>query len=240
MIITIATILLATPKNTALLLFTRSPQEELMHKNVLGQFQQKKQKQYYRLLVQHALQLGRKTGFPFYVVDSACQQGNTFGERLQQAFATYFERGFIKVIAIGNDCVQLKPADIIEAAAQLQNKQAVFGPARDGGVYLLGLDQNVFAQQTGFTQINWQTATVLSELQSWCSGYNHVTLSPIYSDLDTDKDIANAFNQKQLPHLLLIFINRLFSVIQHRVIQFSNLVINQFIATPSFRGPPVI
>ena len=224
--------------NTALILFTRTPQEEAAHKKILKNGKAPQQKQLFRLLVQHARLLGQQTGLPFFVVDSASQQGNTFGERLQNAFAALYAQGFAKVIAIGNDCVQLKAEDIQQATHHLQNNKAVFGPALDGGVYLLGLDQALFRLKTGFSEINWQTATVLAELQTWC-GSEMLVLPQVYTDLDTSHQVLAAFAAKQLPSAYMALLMQIFTNWVYRVNPFILRVSTLFASSYSFRGPPV-
>lgn len=189
--------------------------------------------------MQHARCLGQQSGLPFYVVDSNGQHGHTFGERLHQAMASFFDLGFAKVLVIGNDCAELQATDINQAAALLQNKAAVFGPARDGGVYLLGLDKTVFTQKRGFTHINWQTASVLTELQVWCGDQETITLSPVYADLDSIQDLRYAFFKKLLPAPLLAVVAAIFATIQYDYLSFIFLVISQFTTSFSFRGPPL-
>ncbi len=229
--------MLSLNQNTALILFTRKPQDELAHKKIL--INGKDQKQLFCLLVRHAQALGQQTGLPFFVVNSADQKGDTFGERLQNAFAAFFAQGFAKVIAIGNDCVQLKAKDIKQAAAQLQNHQAVFGPARDGGVYLLGLEQALFRHQPGFADINWQTATVLTELQTWCTGYQTLLLPRVYADLDTFAEVQTAFAAKQLPFACLALLADVFAHLCYCVNRFICRITPLYISSYSFRGPPV-
>ncbi|WP_158267444.1 TIGR04282 family arsenosugar biosynthesis glycosyltransferase [Adhaeribacter arboris] len=173
------------------------------------------------------------------MVNSSSQQGHTFGERLQKAFATFFARGFAKVIIIGNDCAQLRTKDIKQAATLLQQKAAVFGPARDGGVYLLGLDKTLFEQNTGFAQINWQTSSVLAELQAWSNNYETINLATVYSDLDTYQDLQVAYYNKQLPQLLLTLLAAVFSTLQYQSSPFTFSFKNYLTPSFSFRGPPL-
>ncbi|RDC63156.1 TIGR04282 family arsenosugar biosynthesis glycosyltransferase [Adhaeribacter pallidiroseus] len=232
--------MLSTPLNTALILFTRTPQEEVAHKRILKNGKVKQQKQLFQLLVQHARSLGQQTGLPFFVVDSTSQQGATFGERLHSAFAALFARGYAKVIAIGNDCVQLKAGDIQQAALNLQNNQAIFGPAQDGGVYLLGLDQTLFQHKPGFTEISWQKATVLADLQTWCAGFKTLLLPKVYCDLDSCQEVFATFATKQLPFAIMAFLANILITQASRVNHIILRVNRLFASALFFRGPPVL
>jgi len=62
-------------------------------------------------------------------------------------------------ILIGSDCVSLTPADLIRALTLLdQGKDAVLGPAEDGGYVLIGLRRPRAAL---FRGIRWSSAAVL-------------------------------------------------------------------------------
>ncbi|MDQ4139452.1 MAG: DUF2064 domain-containing protein [Bacteroidota bacterium] len=221
------------------MLFTRTPQEEVSHKSLMAKRKVSEQKRFFQRLVEHARWLGHKSGLAFFVVDSCCQQGHTFGERLEQAFAAFFARGFSKVIIMGNDCAQLRTEDIRNAATLLQQKAAVFGPAQDGGVYLLGLDKALFEQNTGFSQIHWQTSTVFSELQAWCGNFETINLDPVYSDLDSYQDVRFAFYAKHLPQEFLFALKTLFTNIKNPSSRILIFVKSYLTPSFSFRGPPL-
>ncbi|MDQ3291587.1 MAG: DUF2064 domain-containing protein, partial [Bacteroidota bacterium] len=198
----------------------------------------RKQKSFFQKLLEHAYKLGKNSGLQFFIVDSSSQQGQTFGDRLQHAFATFFARGFSKVIIIGNDCAQLQTQDIQNAAGLLQQKAAVFGPARDGGVYLLGLDKTLFEQNSGFSEINWQTNSVLTELQNWCGDLEFINLKQVYSDLDSYQDVRYAYYKKQLPQVILTLLLIVFSSVKYRTNQIILFLKNYLNPSYSFRGPP--
>jgi uncharacterized protein len=90
------------------------------------------------------------------------QRGHDPGERLHNAFADVFSRGFARAVLIGGDCPGL-PADYIrEAFSELGSHDAVLGPVRDGGYYLIALhDRSLRADF--FQDISWGTSKVLVE-----------------------------------------------------------------------------
>ena len=88
------------------------------------------------------------------------QEGKDLTERLTDAFKKSFEAGYSSVIALGSDTLKLR-ADIIEKAfKELENFDAVIGPAKDGGYYLIGLKKLI---PEIFQGIPWSTSTVLTE-----------------------------------------------------------------------------
>ncbi|MFT4550627.1 MAG: rSAM/selenodomain-associated transferase 1 [Verrucomicrobiales bacterium] len=80
------------------------------------------------------------------------QADGDLGARLGGAFAAGFDAGFEKVAAIGTDCVDLGLEGIRHCWRSLEEHDVVFGPADDGGYYLVGL-KSVCARL--FTEVPW-------------------------------------------------------------------------------------
>ncbi len=117
------------------------------------------------------------------------QVGNGLGERMEQAFREMFARGGEAVVIIGTDIPHLPSRFISDAFALLEQPgtDVVFGPATDGGYYLLGMKR---LHPQLFTGIAWSSGTVLRE--SMAKGKDaglHVVLLPACSDLDTPDDL---------------------------------------------------
>ena len=86
------------------------------------------------------------------------QNPGDLGDRLRGAFAAGFAAGFEKVAAIGTDCVDLGVAGIGECWRRLDEIDVVFGPADDGGYYLIGLKA---MRGELFDQIPWSSEQTL-------------------------------------------------------------------------------
>ena len=87
---------------------------------------------------------------------AAPQGEGDLGQRMHRAF---MEADGAAII-IGSDCPYLEPSDIEIATKALQTHDMVFGPAADGGYWLIGLT----APHTAlFERIHWGTDTVLAE-----------------------------------------------------------------------------
>jgi hypothetical protein len=86
------------------------------------------------------------------------QAEGDLGERMRGAFDAAFAAGFRRVVVIGSDLPELSPELLRRAFALLDGREAVLGPARDGGYYLLGLRRPV---PDVFHGIAWSTAEVL-------------------------------------------------------------------------------
>jgi len=74
-------------------------------------------------------------GFEFHP-----QKGEDLGQRICQAFVNEYRGGFDRIIVIGTDCPSLSADEIRKAFERLGDTEAVIGPTRDGGYYLLGLN----------------------------------------------------------------------------------------------------
>ncbi len=88
------------------------------------------------------------------------QAGQDLGERMANAFEAVFNLGATKVIIIGSDCPGITAEIIDTAFNSLERKDAVVGPAKDGGYYLLGMKKN---HAFLFMDKEWSTDTVLED-----------------------------------------------------------------------------
>jgi rSAM/selenodomain-associated transferase 1 len=67
------------------------------------------------------------------------QSGTNIGERMENAFLKGFELGFEHIILIGSDLPDISEHIITDAFNKLIKNDTVFGPAEDGGYYLVGM-----------------------------------------------------------------------------------------------------
>ncbi len=111
------------------------------------------------------------------------QRGGKLGDRISGAFERIFSLENKRAVIIGTDCTDVSAHMIEETFLDLKNFDAVLGPAKDGGYYLLGLNQ--FVPEL-FKDIDWSTDLVLGQTLSRLDrlGYN-------YKLLETLRDIDN-------------------------------------------------
>lgn len=104
------------------------------------------------------------------------------GTRMQRAFRQ-FRRG--NVVLAGCDIPDMKMADLLAALRALGSANAVFGPANDGGYWLVGMSPNRPAQP--FQNVRWSTKHALVDTKQ---NFKHrrVTLVRTLSDVDTEQD----------------------------------------------------
>lgn len=96
-------------------------------------------------------------------IDQIAQNDGGLSARLARIF-----NGKGPVIAIGTDCPQVARADIAQGFKALKSNAAVFGPARDGGFWLIGL--NAPARLGVFDNIRWSHPQTLADMQSKIQG----------------------------------------------------------------------
>ena len=82
------------------------------------------------------------------------------GERMLSAFRSAFERGYRRMVLIGTDCPSITPSILRQAFDRLTTHDCVFGPALDGGYYLIGLKQ---PRASMFHGITWGGSRVLAK-----------------------------------------------------------------------------
>ena len=114
------------------------------------------------------------------------QVSTDLGDKMKAAFQELFNAGYKKIIIIGSDCLQLSPAIIESGYSMLQEKDAVIGPAKDGGYYLLGLRA---MHEFIFENKKWSTASVFSQtLRELKQQQLSTGLLQELTDVDTEED----------------------------------------------------
>lgn len=90
------------------------------------------------------------------------QNGNDIGERMKNALMRAFEDGYSKAVVIGSDSPDLTHYHIEKAFTELGENDAVIGPCSDGGYYLIGFNDGVFAEEV-FEGISWSSGSEFNE-----------------------------------------------------------------------------
>ena len=86
------------------------------------------------------------------------QQGKDLGERMKNAIAQGFADGYQNIILIGSDLPTISNDIITYGFESLKDNEVVFGPAQDGGYYLIGLTK---MQHCIFENKPWSTNKLL-------------------------------------------------------------------------------
>ena len=125
------------------------------------------------------------------------QLGTHLGERMQHAFQEGFQQGYTEIVLIGSDLPDISETIIQSGFNALKNTPLVFGPAQDGGYYLIGMTQ---PHSFVFTNKPWSQPNLLQEtlieLKEKNIGY---TLLETLNDIDTFEDLqqSNFYNNSK-------------------------------------------
>ncbi|MEM8604404.1 MAG: TIGR04282 family arsenosugar biosynthesis glycosyltransferase [Cyanobacteria bacterium P01_H01_bin.121] len=113
-------------------------------------------------------------------------EGN-LGQRMQASFQAAFAMGAKRVVIIGIDCPELAVTDLEQAFIALSKQAIVFGPATDGGYYLLG-QQHLVPEL--FVNVEWGTDQVLAQSLAIATQLNLTVqqLRPL-TDIDRPADL---------------------------------------------------
>ena len=120
------------------------------------------------------------------------QCAGDLGMRMHHALASGLDHATAAVL-VGTDCPSLDTADLDEALSRLyQGTDVVFGPAHDGGYYLIAMKQSAPAM---FSGIPWGTSAVLGEslMRLKQLGLSHHCLTQ-RMDVDTPDDYRRLYN----------------------------------------------
>jgi rSAM/selenodomain-associated transferase 1 len=117
------------------------------------------------------------------------QAGCGLGDRLVHAFDRIFAMGFSRAVVVGSDSPAMPRERLAEAFELLRTREAVFGPAEDGGYYLVGLAGPLPAL---FRGIPWSTDAVMAATEAAAAREGLTTaLLPRHRDVDTPEDLLD-------------------------------------------------
>ncbi len=191
------------------------------------------------VLIRHAHRSAAASGLPVFHIDETRQHGETFGERLADAFQQVFALGYQAVVAIGNDSPEIAGTDWPTICTALAAGKTVLGSTTRGGAYLIGLQAAQF-QADSFADVTWQSAATLASLQAHllAAGCDLHDQLPRLTDLNTRADLARLLATRRSPDGVL----RILALLLH-----PRLAVPTQLATPAgtdrpcrlaLRGPP--
>ncbi|MFO7634982.1 MAG: TIGR04282 family arsenosugar biosynthesis glycosyltransferase [Caldilinea sp.] len=118
------------------------------------------------------------------------QQGESLGERLAHLITQALENGAAQAVVMDSDSPTLPPAYVAQAFDLLDGgADAVFGPCRDGGYYLVGMTRPL---PTLLREVQMSTPTVLADTLAIAAREGvRVALLPEWYDVDTGEELAH-------------------------------------------------
>jgi len=225
--------------STAILVFTRTAKEEAHQKLFVRSENAVINISISAHFISRTIREVRKSGIPYFIVSSERQHGDSFGERLTNAFAQIFDLGFEKVIAVGNDSPQLNASLLKVAADSLIKNDLVLGPDRRGGTYLIGTTKNYF-DADAFRRFSWKTPNLFSDLVSWSEHVGcRLELLQELVDVNTIADFNLLLRNKNISSS---FLHRLHSVLASILNSTADRIVPFYFSpyrlAEHFRGPP--
>jgi rSAM/selenodomain-associated transferase 1 len=112
------------------------------------------------------------------------QGGGDLGVRMHRAFWRF---PHCRVVLIGSDIPDAGPGDVRAAFRALGRAPAVFGPAADGGYWLVGLAPGRPARP--FASVRWSTEHALADTLANFAGRRVAVLRTLH-DVDTAADLV--------------------------------------------------
>ncbi|MEO6960905.1 MAG: TIGR04282 family arsenosugar biosynthesis glycosyltransferase [Puia sp.] len=189
---------------SALVIFVRNPELGKVKTRLAKTIGNVKTLLIYEELLRHTLQVTQNLPLDKYVCyqdtintgdlwdnsvyNKHMQKGKDLGERMLNAFALLFKKGYEKVVIIGSDCHDLNQKGISDSFHRLESGKVVIGPATDGGYYLLGLRDLI---PEIFNNISWSTENVFIQTIQKLKELNiDYSVLPELSDIDEEADLT--------------------------------------------------
>ncbi len=116
------------------------------------------------------------------------QSDGDLGLKMRGAFEDLFARGAEKIVLLGSDSPDLPPEFIAQTFAALREADLVFGPARDGGFYLIGASRTL--PPSLFDNVPWSAPETLERTLDNAGRLGlSFQLVPQWDDVDDADDV---------------------------------------------------
>ncbi|WP_099203364.1 TIGR04283 family arsenosugar biosynthesis glycosyltransferase [Miniphocaeibacter massiliensis] len=121
------------------------------------------------------------------------QKGNDFGEKMYNAIKFVLDKNYKSCVLIGTDIPEIKKEYLENAFKGLNNKDIVFGPTKDGGYYLVGMNKPI---EEAFKNQIYGKGTVLENTVFRLKNKNFkIEYVKELSDIDTIDDLRKFRNR---------------------------------------------
>ncbi len=119
-------------------------------------------------------------------VERMPQGAGDLGERMARAFETAPQG---PAVIIGADAPAMRARHLRQAFSALKGADAVFGPAEDGGYWLVGLNRRRAAPEL-FEGVRWSTKHALADTLKTLPSCFEVRMLEMLADVDEAKDLS--------------------------------------------------
>ena len=221
-------------QQTAILIFANSAQKEAERKSFLS-------KEAFSKLNAQTLKIVRKSGISYFHFSENQQVGDSFGERFTNAIESILNKGFQNIITIGNDTPHLKTKHLLETQKQLEQKDLILGPSKDGGFYLMGIKKEHFNKEV-FLKLPWNKSN-LRKAVAKVSRVKKLKIDflELLNDIDKKQDIKYIINSfKTIAYWLLKLLLYLVFDVKQIAHQSKIIVLEILFSKPFNKGSPQI
>jgi 2-phospho-L-lactate guanylyltransferase (CobY/MobA/RfbA family) len=221
-------------QQTAILIFANSAQKEAERKSFLS-------KEAFSKLNAQTLKIVRKSGISYFHFSENQQVGDSFGERFTNAVESILDKGFQNIITIGNDTPHLKTKHLLETQKQLEQKDLILGPSKDGGFYLMGIKKEHFNKEV-FLKLPWNKSN-LRKAVAKVSRVKKLKIDflELLNDIDKKQDIKYIINSfKTIANWLLKLLLYLVFDVKQIAHQSKIIVLEILFSKPFNKGSPQI
>jgi uncharacterized protein len=123
-------------------------------------------------------------------IEKRIQFGVDLGARMKNAFSDGFKQGYDSIVLIGSDLPDISNTIIESGFDELEKSDVVFGPAEDGGYYLIGMNQ-LFSEI--FKNKPWSQSNLLKvTLEELKTDNINFSLTETLNDIDTFEDLITS------------------------------------------------
>ncbi len=193
-------------KNNALIIIAKYPEKETVKTRLKGLISDEKRVELYESLLKLTIQklkaIPDVDTFLAYAPQSAKEYFSRFGinvislpscdlgVNMFHAFKIVFNMGYNKAALVGADIPDLSPLIIQKSFHFSIDNDIVYGPAKDGGYYLVGMKKLI---KEIFENVPWSSDMTLKKSLEQASKFGYsVGFTEILSDIDTIEDVKKA------------------------------------------------
>jgi len=190
----------------ALIIIAKHPEKGKVKTRLMGTMSDEKRLELYTYLLENTMQrLGAISGVDTFIAYAPQNAESYFlrfglkliplpegdlGKRMFHAFREVFKEGYEKAALVGVDIPGLTGSIILRAFELLSDSDIVYGPAKDGGYYLVGMGALV---KEIFERVPWSSENTLKESIERAKQYGYsIALTETLSDIDTIEDVRRS------------------------------------------------
>ena len=190
----------------ALIIIAKYPEKESVKTRLKGLMPDNKRLQLYITLLNHTLRkLGSIPGVDTFIAFAPENAGEYFkqfnvkliplhegdlGKRMFEALREVFGSGYQRASLVGADIPDLCDSIILDSFDILSENDLVYGPAEDGGYYLVGMRKLI---KEVFENVPWSSDQTLGKSLEQAGRFGYRTgFTRMLSDIDTIEDVKRS------------------------------------------------